>query len=127
MALTKRSSTLWWSRFHLLIRFAGLTGLVCAGIGVALGYLQNILDRVLTQDLQAAWEYVRSTLRGEVATSLAVQVAVGLLAGGIVLALLALLTEVLAILFLVAGRRSAFGFNALVQVVLAAVLLVGIN
>src|SRR5437762_1459698 len=114
MALTKRSSSPWWSRLHFLIRFAGLIGLVCAGIGVALGYLHDILDRIITPDLSAAWQYVRSTLLGEAATSLAVQVAVGLLVGGTLLALVALLTEVLVILLFVAGRRSAFGLNATV-------------
>src|SRR5437870_621300 len=127
MALAKRSASLWWSRFHFLIRFAGLTGLVCAAAGFAWGYLENILEKVLTPDLPAAWEYVRSTLLGETASSLTVQLAVGLLAGGALLTLLALLMEVLVIVFLVAGRRSAFGFNATVQIALAAVLMVGIN
>jgi len=127
MALTKKASSIWWARFHFLIRLAGLSGVVCAGIGIALGYLENILDRVVTPDLPAAWEYVRSTLLGEAANSLAVQVAVGLMAAGTLLALVALVTEVLEMLFLVAGRRSAFGLNATVQVLLAGVLLAGIN
>src|SRR5215471_14016372 len=127
MALAKRSASLWWSRFHFLIRFAGLTGLVCAAVGFAWGYLETILAKVLTPDLPAAWEYVRSTLLGETASSLPVQLAVGLLAGGALLALLALLTEILVILFLVAGRRSAFGFNAAVQIALTAALVIGIN
>src|SRR5438128_1724391 len=127
MALTKNTSSLWWARFHFLMRVAGLTGLVCAGTGLALGYLRNVLDRIVTPDLPAAWEYVRSILLGEVATGIAVQVAVGLLVGGTLLALVALLTEVLGILFLVAGRRSAFGLNATVQVLLAFGLLAGIN
>jgi hypothetical protein len=127
MALTKRSSWLWWARFHFLIRFAGLTGLLCFGIGLALAYLQDILDRVITSDLPAAGEYVRTTLLGEAARGLVVQVAVGLLAGGTLLALVALVTEILRALFLVAGRRSAFGLNATLQVLLAVVLLVGIN
>src|SRR5260370_32942335 len=122
MALTKQSSSIWWSRFHFLVRFAGLTGLVCAGIGVAWGYLENILDKVITPDVSAAWEYVRSTVLGETASSWFVQVAVGFLAVGTLLAVLALVTEVLVILFLVAGPRSAFGLNATVRSALAAVL-----
>jgi hypothetical protein len=127
MALITKSSSLWWSRLHFLIRLAGLTGLVCAGIGVATGYLENILDKVFTPDAAAAWVFVRSTLTGEAGIGWLAKLAVGLLVGGALLALLALLTELLEILFLVAGRRSAFGFNATVQVALALVLLVGIN
>src|SRR5258707_15500811 len=93
MALTKKTSSIWWARFHFLIRLAGLSGVVCAGIGIALGYLENILDRVVTPDLPAAWEYVRSALLGEAANSMAVQVGVGLMAGGALLALVALVTR----------------------------------
>ncbi|HEV3116578.1 MAG TPA: hypothetical protein VGY58_05970, partial [Gemmataceae bacterium] len=47
--------------------------------------------------------------------------------GGALLAMFALVVEILAILFVAAGRRSAFGLNAALQAALAAVLLVGIN
>src|SRR5207237_5495147 len=115
MALTKKPASRWWSRLHFFIRFAGLTGLVCAGAGVAWAYLDNSLERVFTPDLPAAWEYVRATLAGERASPWAIRLAVGLLAGGTVLAVVALLTEALMVLFVVAGRRSAFGLNAAVQ------------
>src|SRR6202035_3033924 len=50
-----------------------------------------------------------------------------LLTGGAAAVALALLVEGLVVLFGVAGRRSAFGFNAVVQAAMAAALLVGIN
>ncbi|HLJ96725.1 MAG TPA: hypothetical protein VKU02_26365 [Gemmataceae bacterium] len=133
MALTTKSPSPWWARLHFLIRFAGLTGVVCAGIGVALGFLENILDRIVSPDLPADWEFIRATFpfltRPDIGPPprLTVQIAVGLLVGGAAVALLALLTEIFRILFLVAGRRSAFGLNAAVQILLAALLLVGIN
>src|SRR5206468_1881201 len=49
------------------------------------------------------------------------------LVGGAAAAALALLVEVFQVLGAVAGRRSAFGFNATVQVALAIVLLAGLN
>jgi hypothetical protein len=50
-----------------------------------------------------------------------------LLMGGAAAALFALLVEALVVLFFTATRRSAFGFNAVLQGALAAVLLVAVN
>jgi len=122
MALKNRSRSRWWSRFHFLLRFAGLTGLLCAGIGVALAYLEGFLSQQKLLD----WDFLRSGFLGENG-GLVEQVAVVLLVVGVALAALALFVEVIAILSHAAGRRSAFGLNAAVQIGLAAAVLVGIN
>ncbi len=128
MALTTKARSRWWSRLHFLIRFAGLTGLVCCGIGVALVFLKDIVswEQLQSWALKQSAEFVRSTVLGEQGDVFA-QVAISLLVGGGLLALLALLVEVLVLLFVVTGRRSAFGFNALVQAALAVALLIGVN
>jgi hypothetical protein len=125
MAVSNRPRR-WWSRFHFLFRFAGLTGLVCAGIGAGLAFLNNALNRVFSTDVPAAWDFLCSALLGQ-SGNLSTQVAVWFLAGGALLALVGLLIETAVILSTVAGRRSAFGFNAALQVALASVLLVGLN
>src|SRR5262249_3150878 len=50
-----------------------------------------------------------------------------LVVGGGAAALLALLVEVIVFSRMAAGRRSAFGFNAALQIGLAAALLIGVN
>jgi hypothetical protein len=107
---------------HFLLRFAGLTGLMAVGVGVGLAFLKNILS----WDNLSSFDFLRSTLRGETGETTS-QVAAGLLLGGGLAALLALLVEVLVIVSMAAGRRSAFGLNVAVQVVLALALLVGVN
>jgi hypothetical protein len=97
MAMTEPTRTRLWSRLHLLLRVAGLTGLFVAGVGLVLRAVGN-------EDL---------------GRSLAL--------GGEAAALLALLVEVLGVIRLASGRRSAFGTNVVLQVALAAVILVGIN
>ena len=122
MAMNPRSSGRVWSRLHFLLRFAGLTGLVCAGIGVSLAFLADILS----WDQLSNVPYVRSTLTGETG-DLTTRLAMCFLVGGTALALLATLVEILASLRLVTGRRSAFGLNATIQAGLALALLIGIN
>jgi hypothetical protein len=126
MALNSSRPRKWWSSLHFLIRFAALTGLACAGVGTALAFLHDVLERVFSPDLPAAWAFVRSVLSGQ-AGDLSTRVAVGFLVGGAVLALLGLVVELLVILTTVAGRRSAFGLNATAQVALASALLLGVN
>jgi hypothetical protein len=126
MALKKQSSGRFRSRVHFLIRFLGLAGLLCMGIGAALAYLQGILDKLVGPGLVSAWGYAREVLLEGTDGRRAV-IAVSLMVGGALLAMFALLVEILAILFVAAGRRSAFGLNAALQAALAAVLLVGIN
>jgi hypothetical protein len=126
MALRRKSNNRWWSRIHFLLRFVGLLGLLCAGIGVALAFLYDVLDRVVQNDLRRAWEFARPILTGETG-DLTTRIAVGFLLGGAACALLSFLIEVLVTLVWVTGRRSAFGLNAALQAALITVLLVGLN
>jgi hypothetical protein len=118
----KKSRSRWWSRLHFLVRFLGLTGILCVGVGVGLAYYLAAL----------AWEtfgspqYVYSTLTGANGDWQTV-LAVGLILGGGLAAVLAVFVEIVAILVVAAGRRSAVGANAIVQIVLAAALLIGVN
>jgi hypothetical protein len=126
MAVSNPVSRRWWSRFHFLARFAGLTGLVCAGIGAALAFLHDVLDRMFSADVPSAWDFVREAIVGRTG-DLSTRVAVIFLAAGAVLVVLGLLVELLVVVTTVAGRRSAFGLNAAAQIALAVVLLVGLN
>ncbi len=96
MALVNRRGPT-WSRFHLLLRFAGLTGLLAAGVG---GVLASV-------DVQPLGQYL-------------------LYAGG-GLAGLGLVVEFIAAASFVGGERGQVGFNSLLQIVLAAALLAGVN
>jgi hypothetical protein len=96
MALNNRRGRV-WSRFHLLLRFAGLTGLMVAGVGAVLASV----------DVQPLGRY--------------------LLYGGGGVAVLGLLVELIGALSLLTGQRGQVGFNALVQIILATVLLAGAN
>jgi hypothetical protein len=125
MALTRKPRGRWWSRLHALVRFLGLTGLLAAGVGLGMALLDDLLP---------SWEAARATaeetVRGVIEGrpgDLALRITVGLVLGGALAALLALLVEVAVVLRLAAGRRSAFGGNVLLQVALAAALLVGVN
>src|SRR5688572_13834470 len=106
MARKSRSPGRWWSRFHFVLRFLGLTGLVAFGAGVAVAFVNNLLDwpRLLNPD------YVLPAVQGQSGT-LIEQIAVCLLVGGALAAALALLVELLGFLFSLTGRRSALGFN----------------
>jgi hypothetical protein len=118
---------LFWSRLHFVIRLLGLTGVLAGCAGLVLAAVKHELDPLrsiaswsdayatgyyFTQD---AFEHVREQWRTV------------LLLTGAATALFALLVEVLVVLGFTATRRSAFGFNALVQGALAAALLVGVN
>lgn len=131
MSKKPRQPRRFWSRLHFLIRFLGLTGLLAVGFGAALGFLERLprwsLFRGLTEENALAdYEFVRARVMGEAGT-LPARLAVGLLAAGLALALFALLIELLIGFVFAAGRRGAFGFNALLQTALAAALLAGIN
>jgi hypothetical protein len=101
------------SRLHFLARFVGLTGLLVTGLGLLLG---------LDADLRT-FSQVQTALSGSGTPRLAAW----LLLGGAAAVLLSLLVELIVMLRFVAGRRSAFGGNAVLQIVLAALLLVGVN
>jgi hypothetical protein len=114
-----RRPGLFWSRLHFLVRFLGLTGAVCALVGLVL---------LEPASWQAIEDVVVNTVTGTVVPQVdAKGIGAYLLTGGAAAVALALLVEALVILFGVAGRRSAFGFNAVLQAAMAAALLVGIN
>ncbi len=133
MAISNRPRGLWWSRFHYLIRFLGLTGLIVAGIALTVAWRLSYVQawpkfgswEQFTQTARACWEELTTILDGIhgqqpqiVATAFLV---------GVGLVVLALLVEFLTSLAIVSGRRSAFGTNALIQVGLATALLIGVN
>lgn len=127
MAVKRRGRGIWWSRFHFLIRFIGLTSLLVAGVGAALAFRYNLLTRRHLLDI----DWLRSTIEGhgplEGSDRIRGQIAFCLIIGGLALAALALIFEVLATLSTVLGRRGAFGFNATLQAALAIALVVGAN
>src|SRR4051794_11274285 len=106
-----------WPRLHFLVRLLGLTGLLAGCVGLVLAQQDGLLA-----SWQAALDAARAALEGLPATP-----GTYLVLGGAAAALFALLVEALGVLRLTAGRRSVFGLNALVQVGLAAALLVGVN
>ena len=122
MAIKSRSRGRFWSRFHFLVRFAGFSGVLYNTVGAAMLFRYDLL----TEALLANREWLRSILMGE-GTSRVVQVAVTCLVAGAALVALALLFELLTITTALLGRRGAFGFNATLQTLLAAALIVGLN
>jgi hypothetical protein len=138
MALTNKPRGRFWSRLHFLLRFLGLAGLIAAVAGVVLaGILGPVppwdAGRRAGDNLRGVWDFVRTTTETNVQAVIDQQpfsderLIVGLVLVGGALALLALLVELIGVLFLVAGRRSAFGGNAVIQVALALALLIGVN
>jgi hypothetical protein len=121
MALTPSTPGRRWLRLHVFLRFAGLTGLLAAGVGLFLA------AQAFDLRLWPAWRSALENLFSGRTPDTLLAVALGLLLGGGLLALLALIVESVAALRVVAGRREAFGGNVAVQVLLAAVLLAGVN
>jgi hypothetical protein len=114
--VTKRSPGRWWSRLHFLVLFVLWTGLFAGGVGALLAFLEG---RLTADELRQAW----TGLQAEHTLPPTLWV----LAAGLAAVLFGVLIESLVFLRLVATRRSAFGFNAGVQLALAALLLAGIN
>jgi hypothetical protein len=116
MAVKQRAGR-FLSRLHFLVRFVGLTGLVVGCVGLVLAGLQGLLS---------SWPTARDAAETAIREQRA-ELGTWLVLGGAAAVLFALLVEALVILRLTAARRSAFGLNAVVQVALAAALLVGVN
>jgi hypothetical protein len=135
MAITNRRSGAWASRLYFAIRFLGLSGLMAAAVGAGLVLLDqrtapapNLATRAasLWSDVRVGnWDPILEVLTGGDGL-LRLLIAYMVLVGG-GLALLAVLTVLLSGLRVVTGRRGASGFGVAVQVVLATVLLVGVN
>jgi hypothetical protein len=119
MAVTSRKPGLLWSRLHFLLRFLGLTGALCAAVGLALIQPRFSSVRALFQDVSTPVQ----------AFDFSDHVKIGgqLFLWGAAAALLALFVEIVNAMLGVAGRRSAFGFNAVLQIALATVLLIVVN
>jgi hypothetical protein len=139
MAISNKPRGRFWSRLHFLLRFLGLTGLLAAGAGAVIAVLYAFVpawnnDLSAEDNARTIWEAARGvaepTIRGVIewkSGDVFTRVVVGLVVIGGGLALLALLVELIGMVFVAFGRRGAFGGNALIQVALALALLVGIN
>lgn len=121
-----RQRTTFGNRFRFLVRFLGLTGLLAVPAGwlLAAGALPTIPDWDAAS-LRSAFDATIPLAEG--ARGLAVQVGTIALLAGVAAILLWLVVELLGGLFLVAGRKTAVGTNAALQIALAAVLLVIVN
>jgi hypothetical protein len=122
-----RHRTTFGNRFRFLVRFLGLTGVLLAPAGYALA-ADRLPDwpTALTGDaLRPYAERLAELAKG----SDGVQAHVGtvLFVAGVAAVLLLAVHEVFAGLFLVAGRKTAVGTNAAVQIGLAAALLIAVN
>src|SRR5439155_17494244 len=102
---------------HFLIRLAALTGLLAAGVGLVLVALS----------LQGASLRSWSDLAPNFQSFNIKDLGLGLILVGGLLALVGLVVEIKVSLGAVAGQRGAFGSNVILQILLAAVLLAGLN
>jgi hypothetical protein len=118
---------LFWSRLHFLVRLLGLTGglLACAA-GVLAAVRGQFRALHAAADLAQAWDAI-AELAQTAWQAPQQNKAVLLCLAGASTALFTLLIEMLVILAFTAARRSAFGVNAVVQGVLAAVALIAVN
>jgi hypothetical protein len=124
-----RRSNWLWSRTHFLLRLLGLTGVLAMCVGLVLARSVPGFYDSWQQAHQIVHDTVHSSIpgHGPVPPLDTTRIAVYLLVGGALAVLPVLLIELLLIVGFVAARRSLLGFNAVVQIALAAVLLVGIN
>jgi hypothetical protein len=104
MATDSRKPNLLWTRTHFFIRFLGLTGLLVACEGLILLAPRSFAD--LNQPQTVGFQH---------------------LVIGLCLSALALLVELISALGMMAGRRSLFGANVVLQIALAATALVLVN
>ena len=125
MALNKTFSVL-WSRTHFVLRFLGLTGLFVAAFALVLLVIDSVEGTSFwggVGDKVEAWRRVMQQGAPRTYTEIVLTLAVLGLAFG----LLTFVIEALLVLRMTAGRRSAFAFNAFLQVALAVLLVVGVN
>ncbi len=118
---------LFWSRLHFAIRLLGLTGALVACVGAVLASLKHELDALVNAATGPDAYAVGLNLAQTAIDNPERDWRILLLFGGAAVALFALVVEAIVVLCFTATRRSAFGFNALLQGGLAAVLLIGVN
>lgn len=114
------------NRLRFFIRFLGITGLLVFVIGMFVIVLS--MPEVPSKPEQAApavQRFVMSSLDGSHGTGLQAAAIATLLAEAAIA--LWLITEVVGLLFLVTGRRTATGALSTVQIALASFLLVAVN
>ncbi len=123
---TRHRTTL-GNRFRFLVRAVGLTGILAApaGYAVAGDSLPAWPTAVTADALRPYGESLLALARGSDGPQ--AQVGTILFVVGVVAVLLLLLHELFTGLFSVAGRKTAVGTNATVQIGLAAALLVVVN
>ncbi|HEV2946509.1 MAG TPA: hypothetical protein VGX70_03985 [Gemmataceae bacterium] len=106
-------------KWRFLIRLLGLTGMLAAGVGLVL--LVGLAGA--GHGISLHWTDLAPNLQ-----SLGMKdLAVGLVLLGGFLAVLALVVEIKVGINAIAGQRGAFGFNVILQILLAVVLLAGLN
>jgi hypothetical protein len=104
-------------RWHFLIRVLGLTGLLAAGVGLVLVAL--VLQGVPLEN----WRNLTPNFQSPGIKDIGVAL---ILIGGI-LAIVGLLVEIKVGVSAVAGQRGAFGFNVILQVLLAVAVVAVLN
>ncbi len=104
-------------KWHFLLRLIGLTGLVAAGVGLVLVAL--FLQGAPLEDWRSLSPNFQSPGTKDIG--------VGMVLVGGFLAMAALLVEIKVGISSVAGQRGAFGFNVILQVVLAIVVVAVLN
>jgi hypothetical protein len=104
------------SVFRFILRFVALTSVVAA-----------VLSGLVLVGIVNAWnvDYLRESAHGSHGTLS--QIALWIVAGGLAVALLFELLDLLLGIWSAAGRRSALGMNVIIQVALAIALVGGIN
>jgi hypothetical protein len=105
------------ARGHFLIRLAALTGLLTAGVGLVLVAL-SMQGASLRSWSDLAPNFQSLTIK---------DLGLGLILIGGLLALMGLVVEIKVGLSAVAGQRGAFGSNVILQILLAVILLAGLN
>jgi hypothetical protein len=126
MAMTNPRYRPWFTRLHFLVRLVGLAALLVGVAALVNAGIEGLFQTDSGRSLEAGWERTRDVLQGqEVEASLGKSIWLFVGAGAVVL--LVLLLELVGIIRLASGRRSVAGVNFAVQVVLAAVLLIGLN
>src|SRR5262245_31098179 len=106
---------LFWSRLHFGLRLLGLTGVLLGCAGLVLAAVNQELNPLRNvQSIEDAWSVGAEMARTALADSVTYWRTLLLLTGAAV-ALVWLFVEVIVVLCFTATRRSAFGFNAVIQ------------